>query len=774
MDFRARLSDAAGRVKLPDVSRRQLLVGAAAGGGLLLAWSLWPRNYPTTLVPGENEVDFGGWLTIGTDSVVTVAVPQLEMGQGITTLLAQIAAVELGADWRQVGAEPVAPSGHFANLPLAAEWAPLWATFPSLADEAGDGLVERFAGAHAFNATVAGTSLAAYEAPLRAAAASARDMLTRVAADRWDVAGEECEVSGGFVRHARGGALRFGELVEEARELSPPDPAPLRPVAAFEEPVFGEADAQTSFPRIDLPSKIDGSHLFAGDIRLPGMVYASIRHGPVGLPELLRFDESAVAGMRGLVGVVKSKRWLAAVAESWWIADQALARMRAHFTGPGALEQAVLDTEMERVSERREELAERIAEAGDADATLGKPSLVRRYDIAPAVHAPLETASATARLADGRLELWMAAQAPAAAREAAAKAIGLSPADVVLYPVAAGGSFDARIEKQHAIEVAQIAAEIGRPVQLTWSRVQDLQATPPRAPMSAEMAARLGGEGQPLAWRARITAPPFMREMGHRLFDNLTPEAARAEARGKADALSVAGAFPPYGIADIAIDHVPASIHLPTTRMRGGAQALTAFFTECFIDELAAEARRDPFLYRMALLGGAPRMAECLRRASRLGEWDGARAGSGQGIAMVRMGSSPETAGHIACVAQAGMGQGGARVTQLTAAVDIGRIVNLDIARQQIEGGLVYGLSLALGSSVRYDSGHPVPRNLSALNLPRLADCPDIVVDFIASEAEPFDPGELGVAVAAPAIANALYAATGDRLRRLPLFSEGL
>ena len=774
MDFRARLKHATDRVNLPGVSRRQLLVGAAAGGGLLLAWTLWPRSYGSTLVAGDNEVEFGGWLTIGTDGVVTIAVPQLEMGQGVTTLLAQIAAVELGADWRQVGAEPVPPSGHFPNLPLAAEWAPLWANFPSLAGEPDDWLVERFAGARAFNATIGGTSVAAYEAPLRAAAASARDMLTRVAADRWDVSPEECEVSEGFVRHSTGGALRFGELVEDARDLDPPDPAPLRPVAAFEEPVFGEADAATSFPRIDLPSKVDGSHLFAADIRLPGMVFASIRHGPVGLPELFRFDESAVAGMRGLVGVVKSKRWLAAVADSWWIADQALARMRAHFTGPGALQQSVLDSELERAHERRADLAERIAETGDPDASLAPPSLARRYDIMPAVHAPLETASATARYADGRLELWMAAQAPAAAREAAARAIGISADDVVFYPVAAGGSFDARIEKQHAIEVAQIAAQIGRPVQLTWSRVQDLQATPPRAPMTADLAARTGGEGQPLAWRARITTPPFMREMGHRLFDNLTPEAAREESRGEADALSVAGAFPPYGIAEVAVDHVPASIRLPVTRMRGGGAAMTAFATECFIDELASEARRDPYLYRMALLGGAPRMAECLRRASRLGEWDGAQAGSGQGIAMVRMGDRPEAAGHIACVAQAAMGAGGARVARLTAAVDIGRIVNLDIARQQIEGGLVYGLSLALGAPVRYENGHPVPRNLRSLALPRLADCPEIVVDFIASEAEPFDPGELGVAVAAPAIANALYAATGQRLRRLPLLSEGL
>lgn len=764
MDLREKLNDI-------EVSRRKLLIGAAAGGGLLVAWTVWPRSYPSTLVAGEGEALFGGWLTIGRDGVVTIAVPQLEMGQGVGTVLAQVAATELGADWRQVGIEPTPPSGHFANLPLAAEWSPLWSSFPSWADSADAWLVERFARRSDFNATALGTSLAAYELPLREAAATARDMLTRAAAERWDVEPEQCEVVEGFVIHQRS-RLPFGELAMEAAQLDPPDPAPLRPLPASEEPIPGEADAATIYPRLDLPSKVDGSHIFAGDVRLPGMLFASIRHGPVGLPELLRFDEDAVSGMRGLRTVVKSKRWIAAVADSWWIADQALSKMRAQFTGPGALEQVVLDSEMERAIEEAEDRAERITTIGDPDGMLGQPGLVRRYDFAPAAHAPLETATATARYQNGRLELWIASQAPAAARDAAAKAIGISASDVVLYPVSAGGSFDARLEKQHAIEVAQIAEQVGRPVQLIWSRAQDLQAVPPRPPVSVEIAASKGAQGQPVAWRTRVTAPSGMLETGGRLFDNLVPEAAQELGRGEADPFMTEGAVPTYGISNLAVEHIPADLTLPVGRMRGGATAWTTFATECFIDELAHEAGRDPFLFRMAMLNGAPRMAECLRRATRLGEWDGGREGSGQGLAMLRMGSDPVRAGHIACVAQAGRREGGGRVSRLVATVDIGRIVNLDIARQQIEGGLVFGLSLAMGSALRFRKGHPVPRRLQGLGLPRLVDCPEIIVDFIASEAEPFDPGELGVAVAAPAIANALFAATGTRLQQLPFFPE--
>ena len=755
--------------KLKDisVSRRKLLVGAATAGGLYVAWKLWPRSYASPLVASEGEKTFGGWLTIGRDGVVTVAVPQLEMGQGVGTVLAQIAAIELGADWRQVGIEPVPPAGFFANPALAAEWSPLWEGWLAGGDEADGDAVAKFARRNDFTATAAGTSIAAYELPLREAAAAARDMLTRAAAARWNVEPEECEVSEGFVIHA-GKRLPFGELADEAAEFDPPDPAPLRPMPAFEEPLAGEGPAPTLFPRLDLPSKVDGSHVFAADIRLPGMVFASIRHGPVGLPELLRFNERAISNTPGLVAVVKSKRWIAAVGESWWIADQALTKMRPEFTGPGALEQIILETEMERGVEQLGENARRVETVGEPDAMLATPTLVRHYTVAPALHTPLETASATAHFSEGRLELWIAAQAPSAARDAAAKAIGISSSDVVIYPVPAGGSFDARLEKQHAIEVAQIAAEVGRPVQLMWSRSQDMQAVPPRAPVHAEISATLGPQAQVSAWRARITTPSWMREEWHRLFDNYTPEAAQRESRGETDVFAVEGALPPYAIGHIAVDHNPASIKLPVGRMRGGAVAYTAFFTECMVDELARMAGRDPFLYRMAMLGQAPRLAEVLRRATRLGEWDGAQSGSGEGIAGVRM-EDRERAGYIGCVAHVRRGEGGIRVEQLSAVVDVGRIVNLDIARQQIEGGLLYGMGLALGQPLIYDSGHPVPRTLGAMNLPRLDDTPDMLIDFVQSDAEPFDPGELGTAVVAPALANALFALTGERSYRLPL-----
>ncbi|MXP45524.1 molybdopterin cofactor-binding domain-containing protein [Allopontixanthobacter sediminis] len=763
-------------------SRRNVLVGAAIGGGLVAAWTLRPRSFSTPLAPGRGEYAFDAWLKIGKDGVITVAVPQLEMGQGITTLLPQIVAVELGADWRQVAVEPAPVSGAYANIPLAARWASLWMpALPGLANDADDLLAQRYAQESRFNVTADGTSLAAYEMPCRAAAASARAMLAMAAADRWGISWEECIAEGGFIR-AGDMRLSFAELVEEAAEYTPPDPPPLLPEGAAEDPIFGLADAPTAFPRLDLPSKVDGSYLFAGDVRLPDMLYASIRHGPVNQAVLSRFEAGEAAGMPGLGTIVKGKRWLAAVADSWWSADQALTRMDPRFDVDEAVNSSTIEAVLDEAVRRGE--ATRIAVRGEGDSLMEKTQVARRYDFAPATHATLETTTVTARYGDGRLELWMATQAPEAAREAAARTLGISASDVVLYPMPAGGSFDRRLEHDHAVEAALIAREVSkdgvRPVQLMWPRGQELLSGKPRMPAAVLVSAKLGrgdgnvgtgGEIETL--RVRMAAPASGKEFGHRLFGNKTNWAAIENAAGEADPMVMEGAMPPYSIPNVALDHVPVRIGLPTGRMRGNAHGITAFVTESFVDEMAWKHGREPLSYRIEMLGSDLRLARCLQDVARLAQWDGGKDQSGQGLACHRIGEG-EDAGRIACIATARRDGGGARVTRLTAVADIGRIVNLDIARQQIEGGLLFGMALALGSALEYVDGVPTTKRLGSLGLPSLVDCPEVEVDFISSKAAPFDPGELGVAVAAPAIANALYSATGLRIRRLPLFADGL
>lgn len=758
------------------LSRRGLMIGGLAGGGLAVAYLLRPREYPLPLAPGGGETAFDAWIKIGSDGVVSVAVPQLEMGQGVTTLIPQIVAMELGADWRQIAVEPAPVSAHYANFPLAARWAPMWAAFPSLADAPGDMLTRRWAQDNRFMATADGTSLAAYEAPARMAAAAARAMLSQAAAARWDVPWTECAAADGFIAHD-GKRLPFAELAQEALSFDPPDPPPLRQEAPREASDQRRSVAPIRFPRLDLPSKVDGSHLFAGDVRLPGMIYAAIRHGPIGDAELAHYEKEAAAGRQGLIGFVRGWRWLAAAATNWWAAESALVDIEPVFRVSDLAESSVIEEALDAALRGGD--AHTVHKAGDPDASLSRDfSVVRRYSVAPALHAPLETASATARLEDGRLELWVATQVPEATRAAAAAALGIDAGEVVLYPMPAGGSFDRRLEFDHAVEAALIARELSRPVQLVWSRWQEHVAGWPRAPAAALMAARTTVEGDVIDWRARIAVPPTAREFGQRLFGGHTWRDAITESKGAADPLAIEGAVPAYAIADLQIEHVPAAIGLPTARLRGNAHGYTAFFNECFVDELAHAAHREPLSFRMAMIGGDLRLAECLQRVAELSGWDGGADNSGQGLACHVIGDAgggtDGGGGRIAVVASAHRDDTGVRVERISAVVDIGRIINLDIARQQIEGGIVFGLGLALGSSTAYEAGLPVTGRLAGLNLPLLADCPRISVDFIDSDAPPADPGEIGVVAVAPALANALFSATGLRFRHLPLLSEGL
>jgi isoquinoline 1-oxidoreductase beta subunit len=749
-----------------ELSRRKLLIGSAVGGGLIVAWALTPRRYPLPLSPSANEYAFGAWLKIASDGMVTVAVPQLEMGQGITTVLPQIVAMELGADWRRVAVEPAPISPAYANTALAARWAELWMPAWAGAASAPDSAIaRRFAESTSFVATADGQSLAAYEQAAREAAAAARTLLAKAAASRWGADWEECTADAGFISHGNR-KLSFGALAAEAASYGLPRSPTLRAEAPAEPVVAPKGDLR--FPRLDLPSKADGSHLFAGDVRLPNMVFAAIRHAPVGEAALATVNEAAARGIDGYLRLVRGQDWLAAVATNWWAAERALAAIAPRFTVKHPVESDRIDAALTKGLHWGD--ASTIAERGDPATWLSNDfTLAVRYDVAPAVHATLETASATARLADGRLELWAASQAPETARRAAAHALGLSAGDVVLYPVPAGGSFDRRLEHDHAVEAALIARELGRPVQLMWSRWQEAVAGCPRTPVAAVLAARAAPSGEPVAWKARLALPASAHEFGRRLFGGEGAWEAIASAEGEGDALAMEGAEPPYNLAHLIVEHVPTRIGLPTGRLRGNAHGYTAFFTESFMDELAFKAKREPLAFRMALLGDEPRLAQCLQRVSALANWNGGNDGSGQGIACHRIRN-----GRIAAVATARRDENGVRVDKISAVADIGRIVNLDIARQQIEGGLIFGMGLAIGASTAYAQGLPLTGRLRELGLPLLADCPEIAVEFIDSRAEPADPGELGVAVVAPAIANALFSATGLRFRKLPLLAEDI
>jgi len=741
--------------------RRAVLGGGAA---LVALWEVWPRRAGRPVPLAAGQADFGPWLAIDGAGMVILSVPQLEMGQGIGTVLARVAAAELGADIARIALQPAPPDEVWLNLPLTARWAALWGGWAARLGIGGTAGWQRHWAAQArFDATADGTGLLAYEAPLRRAAARARGQLAMAAAARWGVPAGDCRMAGGVVRHGAR-QLGFGALAAQAARLTPPDPPPLGTALA--------ADlAGPPLVRLDAPAKADGSFQFAGDIRLPDMVFAAIRHAPAGdHAALAAWDKARAARVPGALQVVPGEGWLAAVGETWWAAEQALAAIAPTFSVHRPAETLHVEAALEAALTSG--AAYPVATRGNAPGDL---PLRARYDIAAAIPAGIETASATARwrpaLMGGRLDLWVATQAPEQTRIAVARALGIAVADVILIPVAAGGSFDARLETPHAIEAAQIARAVGKPVQLTWSRWQEALCAVARPPVAAEVAARLDDGGNIAAWHLRAATPAAARAFGARLFDGVSRAQARAATATLADPLALEGADVAYAVPDVRIEHVPADVGLTCGRLRGNAHGWTAFVTECFIDEIAAGLHREPLSFRMGMLGGDPRLAACLQRVSALSGWNGGADGSGNGLACHRMGGVAD-GGCIAAVATARREGNVVKVDRIFAVADVGRIVDADIARQQIEGGLIFGIGLALGCAPTWARGLPAPWRIGEQGLPAWTDCPEVSVALMPSDAPPFDPGELGVAVAAPAIANALFSATGARLRRLPLSAD--
>lgn len=741
--------------RAPLVTRRGLLIGGGVGLGLLVGWSVWPREYFPNLTTSDGEHVFGGYLKIAEDGHVTVVVPEIEMGQGSYTLIPQILADELGADWRTIAVEPAPLNPIYANAQLARQWSEGTATW--LFGDAARWVASRTAEDVVYQISD-GAATAEAAAAARVAGAAGRAMLAMAAADRWGVDWAACETFDGFVTHGDQ-KLRFGELAAEAVTYDPPDPLPLR--ISGEHRLVG-----LSMPRLDLPAKVDGLANFAADIRLPEMVYAAIRMGPLGDTRFKTADRKALDGRRDFIRLVTHRNWVAAVGRTWWAANAELEAIRPRFVTHGVLpDSANADRALDDALAA--EGVTMVATGNVDEAFAGAKLATATYHVGLGAHAAIEPMTATAAVRDGRLELWVSTQAPGAARRAVARATGYAEDDVIIHPMLVGGSFGRKLEIEVAVQAAQIAIAVERPVQLVWSRSEDMQQDRFGPAAAAKMFARTDAAGRIAAWRARIAAPAAMAQTRARLIDRASPAEAEQASEGQTEPSMVSGAFPPYAIPNVSIDLHSAAIGVPTGRWRGGSDAASAFFSECFVDELAAKAGMDPFLYRMGMLSGMPRLAACLARAIVIGEWEGGAQGTDQGIACHSMNGT-----HVAVLADAFINEMQKIVVRrLTAVVDMGRIRHPVIARQQIEGGLIYGMAMALGASVRIEKGIPNIRTLGKLALPVLSDCPDIAIEFVRSRADPGEIGEAGVPAVAPAIANALFAGSGRRFRSLPLMA---
>ncbi|MGN6057260.1 MAG: molybdopterin cofactor-binding domain-containing protein [Sphingomicrobium sp.] len=717
-----------------NVDRRTLLIGGGVGVGLVVAFAVWPRGLSSELTTGPHEQAFGNYIKIARDGRITVAVPQVETGQGIWTALPQIVADELGAAWETVAVEPAPLSGAYANpLAVQAGWLDGLSTLR-------EHLVAR---SERMEITAGSTSVRAFEQPMREVAAIARTMLVGAAADRWGVNPGNCETGDGFVING-GRTFTFGELAEEAASRSPPHRPQLRQTNK-------ERLAGQSLQRLDGPAKSDGSLRFAADVRLPGTLFASARLAPPG-GRLTDFSSEAIKGAPGLRHVVRREEWIAVVADSWWAAERAIKAADPVFSGTRTLTDVrpLFEEALAHGGSRR-----RFRRGDYTSAVRGSRPLTATYFVNPSQHLGIEPLSATARFSGGTLEVWASTQAPGGSREAAARAGHVSASDVALYPMPVGAPSGRALEADAIPLAVELAREVRAPVQLTLSQStsQNHDLVSPGA--LARMTALPGQSGITAAWKMEIATAPAMGSAMARLLDT--------EDAGKL-ATTVIDGIPPYAIPDLMIEAVRPELPFEVGYMRGSPQREICFFTESFIDELARAAGMEPLAFRMSMLGSDPRLARCLQGAARLAQWDGGTPGSTMGIAGCSAFGS-----HIGLVASASIGDDQrVKVHRLVAAIDCGRAINPGLVQQQVAGGLIWALAQATVPPPEWVAGMPRARPLGAIGLPGIGNVPEVEVEVIPSSDPPGGISGLGISVLAPAVANAIFAATGKRLRTLP------
>jgi isoquinoline 1-oxidoreductase beta subunit len=692
------------------IDRRTLLIGGGAGVGLIVGYALWPRHWESELTASKGEATFGSYIKIARDGRITVAVPQVETGQGIWTALPQVVADELGAAWETIGVEPAPMAKSYAN-PLAKE----------------EGWPE------GIRITANSTSVRAFEQPLREAAATARAMLVGAAADRWNVDPATCDSADGFVINGVR-TFTFGELAEEAADRS----APRNPL--LRQSTKGRLIGQP-LQRLDAPAKAGGSWRFAGDVRLPEMLFASVRMAPP-RGKLLGYSKEALDALPGVRHVSATDQWIAVVADSWWVAEGALKTMDPRFSGErtSADMRKTFDDTIANVAS-----AEWFSRGNYEGAVRGSRPLAATYYAAPSQHLGLEPLSATARIADSTMEVWAATQAP-----------GFGHHYGTLYPMPPGEPAGRAMEPDAVPIAIELARVLGRPVQVVVSESagQNHDLASPGA--LARITALPGAGGITEAWGMKIATADGLGSALARLAGKSTPD--------KLGKTALDGAVPPYAIPHVKIDAIEVKLPFTAGYMRGSPQREFAFFTESFIDELAHAAGMEPLAFRMSMLGTNGRLARCLQAATRLANWDGGGPGGTMGIA-----GASAFGSHIGLVATASIGDDQrVKVHRLVAAVDCGRVVNSSVAVQQIEAGLIWALGQATVASPDWVAGMARARPIGGLGLPRLGEVPEILVEMIPSSEAPSGLSGLGTLPLAPAVANAIHAGSGKRMRSLP------
>jgi isoquinoline 1-oxidoreductase beta subunit len=733
----------------PKLTRRGFVkVGAAGSAALVIGFYLpsiagaqQEGGGPGKEAPRINPLN--AWVRIAQDGKVTLIVGKSEMGQGIMTTLPMILADELEVDWNVVHVEQAA-------------------TKPDIYESLGTG--------------GSGSVLDSWM-PLRQAGATARQMLIQAAANTWGVDASSCFArDGGVVHNPRGHRLEYAELVAKASKLPVPDP---KKVVLKNPDTFRYIG--TSIPRVDIPSKVDGSAKFGIDVRVPGMLYAVIARCPTFGGKVKSFDASkakAVPGVREVVEIPAVEKGahtaggIAVAADSTWAAMQGRDALAIEWdNGPHADE--TTDSLREQLQSLTTKPGKVVRKEGGVEPALGSATnkIEAAYELPFLAHASMEPMNCTADVHANRAELWAPTQGPDWNQSMVAQVLKLPKHSVVVHTVLMGGAFGRRYQTDFAVEAAQVSKAIGKPVQLLWTREDDMQHDFYRPASHHRMAAALGEKGAIVAWRHRVSSTSISE------FWRSGPNPAEQEI-GSAEVL-------PYATANFQIEYAPAKSGVPRAWWRSVEQTPSAFAVESFIDELAAAAKIDPYEYRLRLFDerkpmssklwpeGPPlvvkRMKATLQLAAEKAGWGTpAPEGRSRGIACFYSFNT-----YAAEVVEVSVAAGGKfRVDRVVCAVDCGRAVDPDGVKAQIESGIVYALSAVLTGEITIAKGGVEQSNFNDYKVMRMRDMPEVEVHIVPSTERPTGVGEPGLPPLAPAIASAIFAATGKRIRRLPIRAE--
>jgi isoquinoline 1-oxidoreductase beta subunit len=710
-------------------SRRDFLRASAAGAGGLLVAFWWPdRAVAAAPAGGPEDHAPNAFVRIGTGGKVTVIINKAEMGQGVCTSMSMLLADELDADWKDVGFE-------FAPVD------PVYA-------HPGYGM----------QMTGGSTSTLAMSEPMRKAGAAARAMLVAAAAAQWGVPAAECRTESGFVVHP-GSSRRagYGTLAEAAARLEVPKDVPLKAAVDFR--FIGKP-----MRRLDTPDKVTGKAVFAIDVRRPGMLTALVAHPPAFGGHARKVDDAAARAVPGVVEVVDVGSGVAVIARGFWPAKLGRDALEIEWEpGPNAaLSTAALREQYRRLAGAQGLVARK---DGNPAAALqqGARTLTADYELPYLAHAPMEPLNCVVDLRDDACEIWAGTQFQTVDHAAAARAAGLRPDKVKLHTTFLGGGFGRRANpaSDYIVEAVEIAREAKAPLQLIWTREDDLRSGYYRPMWHSRVAGALDAQGAITAWTHTIVGQSILAG---------TPFEAFMVKDG-IDGTSVEGAADlPYAIPNVQVDLHTTRVGVPTLWWRSVGHSHTAFVVETFLDELAHEAGAEPLALRRELLAGKPRHLGVLELAADQAGWSTPPpAGRARGLAVHHSFES-----FVAMVVEVSLERGRPRVHKVTCAVDCGRTVNPDTVKAQLEGAVGFALTAALYGEITLQDGRVEQSNFHDYRMLRIHEMPAVDVHIVPSEEPSSGVGEPGVPPVAPALANALFGLTGKRIRRLPIRAEDL